>query len=488
MRRRSTSRTTRCAAAHGGPAAGSRVAQPRPARPAATVLTRYPPCLAAQDDEDEEDEDEDEEGVDGQGADEGEPYDSKAVERENRRLDADRRKAEEDKLEGEVRDKYENRPEADMYDDEDYGDDSRFTDLPDAQRDPKLWLLKCKPGCERMLIISLMQKYLDAAEAGTPLSIKAALCTEIKGYVYVEAFKETHVREATQGLNGLFYRITQVPAREMTDVMRVRSAEKKALVPGAWVRMRRNDNYKDDLGQVLDLDVDGTRARVRLVPRLDAYLGEDEGAVKRRVRPPAKLFDAEALRARGEDVGSAQRGGRGRAVYYYDNQEFEEGFLIRNVSIKGLKWDGVSPTTSELDRFKAALGPEADLELLTVSEKGGIFRVGDAVKVVEGDLKHLVGVVTDVSSDGKTVTMLPDHAKLRANGPIALSADLLAKFFKMGDHVKVIGGSHHLGETGMVVRVGASDRPDDIASKGASSANATVLFILTDLGQQVGED
>lgn len=66
-----------------------------------------------------------------------------------------------------------------------------------------------------------------------------------------------------------------------------------------------------------------------------------------------------------------------------------------------------------------------------------MFRVGDAVKVVEGDLKHLVGTVTGLSTDGKTVTMLPDHAKLRQTGPIALHAELLAKFFKMGDHVKV---------------------------------------------------
>jgi hypothetical protein len=39
---------------------------------------------------------------------------------------------------------------------------------------------------------------------------QSALCTEIKGYIYVEAYKEAHVREATQGMNGLFFRITQV--------------------------------------------------------------------------------------------------------------------------------------------------------------------------------------------------------------------------------------------------------------------------------------
>jgi hypothetical protein len=45
--------------------------------------------------------------------------------------------------------------------------------------------------------------------------------------------------------------------------------------------------------------------------------------------------------------------------------------------------------------------------------------------------------------------------------------------------LKVIGGSHHLGETGMVVRVGSS-----LDTPGASSANATVLHVLTDLSQQ----
>jgi hypothetical protein len=38
------------------------------------------------------------------------------------------------------------------------------------------------------------------------------------------------------------------------------------------------------------------------------------------VRPVPRLFDAEAMRAKGEDVGAVHRGGRGRAVYYFDNQ------------------------------------------------------------------------------------------------------------------------------------------------------------------------
>lgn len=134
-------------------------------------------------------------------------------------------------------------------------------------------LLRCKPGHEKMLVIQLMQKYLDSQVAppfppacclappalaalplslprayachwlaharvvracltyaalpyshparlpqqhtDKPLKISSALCTDFKGYIYVEAYKEAHVREATQGLNNLFYKIVQVILRTL---------------------------------------------------------------------------------------------------------------------------------------------------------------------------------------------------------------------------------------------------------------------------------
>ena len=54
-----------------------------------------------------------------------------------------------------------------------------------------------------------MQKYLDSMHTDQPLQIKSAMCTDVKGYIYLEAYKEKHVRDATQGLNHLFFRIQQ---------------------------------------------------------------------------------------------------------------------------------------------------------------------------------------------------------------------------------------------------------------------------------------
>ena len=56
-----------------------------------------------------------------------------------------------------------------------------------------------------------MQKFLDAAHTDKSLQISSAMYTDIKGYVYVESFKEAHVREACAGLNNLWsYKIVQV--------------------------------------------------------------------------------------------------------------------------------------------------------------------------------------------------------------------------------------------------------------------------------------
>lgn len=47
-----------------------------------------------------------------------------------------------------------------------------------------------------------MNKSIDFARKGNPLSILSVTCTEkVEGFIYVEAFKEIHVREAIKGLS-----------------------------------------------------------------------------------------------------------------------------------------------------------------------------------------------------------------------------------------------------------------------------------------------
>ena len=113
----------------------------------------------------------------------------------------------------------------------------------------------------------------------------------VRGIIYIEAFKQTHVKEAIAGnQSGIFsssqmsivvllneflvlnvswnkinfypgitnlrlstYYQQMVPIKEMTDVLRV-VKERIGLKPRQWVRLKRGI-YKDDLAQVDYVDM-----------------------------------------------------------------------------------------------------------------------------------------------------------------------------------------------------------------------------------------
>ncbi|KAE8684383.1 hypothetical protein F3Y22_tig00111131pilonHSYRG00086 [Hibiscus syriacus] len=68
-------------------------------------------------------------------------------------------------------------------------------------RDPKLWMVKCAIGRERETAVCLMQKYIDR---GSDLQIRSVIALDhLKNYIYIEADKEAHVREAIK-VNAIF--------------------------------------------------------------------------------------------------------------------------------------------------------------------------------------------------------------------------------------------------------------------------------------------
>lgn len=73
----------------------------------------------------------------------------------------------------------------------------------------------------------------------------------VKGYIYVESYKQTHVKAAIEGIGNLrmgFWNQQMVPIKEMTDVLKV-VKEVTNLKPKSWVRLKRG-LYKDDIAQV----------------------------------------------------------------------------------------------------------------------------------------------------------------------------------------------------------------------------------------------
>jgi transcription elongation factor SPT5 len=321
-------------------------------------------------------------------------------------------------------------------------------------------MVKCRIGEEKATVMHMMRKYIAYQYSNEPLQIKSVIAPEgVKGYIYVEAFKQPHVKQAILNVSNLrMGQWTQqmVPIKEMTDVLRV-VKEQTGLKVKQWVRLRRG-LYKDDIAQVDYVDLAQNQVHLKLLPRIDytrlrgalrSTQSENEAAKrKKKRRPPAKPFDPEAIRNIGGDVASD-----GDFLIFEGNRYSRKGFLYKNFTMSAIIADGVKPTLSELERFEEA--PEGiDIELPSTGPGGKDdvtshnFSAGDNVEVCEGELVNLHGKILAI--DGNVITLMPQHEDL--NEPLEFQASELKKYFRHGDHVKVLAGRYE-GDTGLIVRV-----------------------------------
>lgn len=161
-----------------------------------------------------------------------------------------------------------------------------------------------------------------------------------------------------------------------------------------------------------------------------------------------------------------------------EGMKFKDGFLYKTVSTKSISTQGVQPTFDELEKFRTPNeNGDEDINSLTTlfaNRKKGHFLKGDAVVVIKGELKNIKGTVEKVDEDkvfikpkmeGLPVSYLVYQIEyalkfeskfclrlLSYNQILAVPEKELCKFFKEGNHVKVVSGAHE-GATGTVVKV-----------------------------------
>ncbi len=64
--------------------------------------------------------------------------------------------------------------------------------------------MRVKRGLERQVCMSLINKSIDFARKAHPLGILSATANEnVEGYIYIEAYKDLHVKEAVKGLSAV---------------------------------------------------------------------------------------------------------------------------------------------------------------------------------------------------------------------------------------------------------------------------------------------
>lgn len=319
-------------------------------------------------------------------------------------------------------------------------------------------MVKCRIGEEKSTVLLLMRKFLTYLNTDQPIQIKSVVAPEgVKGYIYIEAYKQIHTKTAIKNVGNLRtgqYVQEMVPIKEMTEILKV-VKEQAGVKPKQWVRLKRG-LYKDDIAQVDYVDLAQNQLHLKLMPRIDytrmrgalrtTQNEVDDAKRKRKRRPPAKPFDPEAIRAIGGEVTSD-----GDFLMFEGNRYSRKGFLYKNFILSAVLSEGVKPTLAELERFEEQ--PEEINIELSVSAKDDpssthSFSMGDNVEVCVGDLENLQAKI--VAIDGAMITVMPKHEDLK--DPLIFKASELRKYFKTGDHAKVLAGRYE-GETGLIVRV-----------------------------------
>ncbi|RZC57662.1 hypothetical protein C5167_004963 [Papaver somniferum] len=331
-------------------------------------------------------------------------------------------------------------------DEADINDVEQQSRLPSV-KDSKLWTVKCAIGHEREAAFCLMQK---CAIDQPGMHIRSAIALDyLQTYIYVEADKEAHVREACKGLKMLDTRkIVLVPIKEMTDVV---SAKGKALdiVKDMWVRMKIGI-YKGDIAKVVSVPDMRQRVMLKLIPRVDLQAVADKldgrKVSKKAIIPPQRLVNSGEARNLNIPVDSRRERSTGISFDVIDGKTFKDGFLYKTVSEKSIEYQNIQPSFNELERFCES-GMSTSLE----NRRKFHYMKGDAVIVVKGDLINLMGWVEKVEDDNLHIK--PNRKDLHTT--IVVNENYVCKYFKLGDHVKVVSGAHE-GATGTVIKVNSN--------------------------------
>jgi transcription elongation factor SPT5 len=146
----------------------------------------------------------------------------------------------------------------------------------------------------------LMNKSIDFARKGKHLSILSVTCTEkVEGYIYVEAFKEIHVKEAIAGLATILGNKCMLVGKEEMPGIYANDKQNINLAKYQWVRVKQG-LYGGDLGLVEETE--DNKVWLRLIPRLDISKDQQKGTAPDKAknkftsfRPPQKIFNPKSV-------------------------------------------------------------------------------------------------------------------------------------------------------------------------------------------------
>ena len=131
---------------------------------------------------------------------------------------------------------------------EEYDEEEALYNRQPRVTNPKLWLVKCKMGKEKQNVQTLMNKYFYNEKQYNLKIFSVFSINALKGYFYIEAFREANVREAIAGISTIRQdSIKIVPFEEMTQVLSFDKLKKEEI------KKKGQKKEKEDVVKVMYL-------------------------------------------------------------------------------------------------------------------------------------------------------------------------------------------------------------------------------------------
>ncbi|XP_073016419.1 uncharacterized protein [Primulina eburnea] len=232
-----------------------------------------------------------------------------------------------------------------------------------STKDPTIWKVKCMVDRERYSAFCLMQKYVDLKCLGNKLQIISAFAPDhIKGFIFIEADKQSDIYEACKGLCTIYStKSAPLPNSEMSQLLSVRN-KSCGISKGMWARVK-SGKYKGDLAMVVAVNDSRKKVTAKLIPRIDlkAMAGKFGGGIraKRTAIPAQRLISSSELEEFRPLIQYRRDRDTNEMFEFLDGMMLKDGYLYKKIPMDSLNYWGVVPTGVELLKFESSKKDES---------------------------------------------------------------------------------------------------------------------------------
>lgn len=298
--------------------------------------------------------------------------------------------------------------------------------------------------------MALMNKSIHYAKEGKPLAIISATYVEnLENYIFVEAFKDSDVKEAIEGLNFCFRTMDILPINEMTKIYEDQDQALKRPEIGDWVRIK-SGLYMDDLGMVDRYNSDD-QIYVKLIPRVD-FNDKKQNKSNFFMRVQQQPFNPENIKDVNQRQSKYKPIGWNKTFYRVSNQLFRKGFIYKPFTLKQIDTSNAKPSQEERAQFLKLYNQNtidgdssdieaADMRNLINQDSGGDVAVGDKIIITGGELQNVQGTILNFEDDGRIVNFKPLNIEGYTD-TLSLDVSLVVKYFDIGENVMITEGKY----------------------------------------------